>query len=166
MSISKKRLTIRSIFWLLSIAIMLTIFCFSAQPGEVSKQISADIIETPIDSFVPEYHQMNEDRQKELVDSLQIYVRKGAHIGAYALLGFCIGCATLTHLWSHWARCAFSSLLSVAYAVSDEIHQHYVPNRSGNLDDVIIDTIGAAIGIFIALGIIALICRKHIRRQN
>ena len=37
--------------------------------------------------------------------------------------------------------------LTVIYAVSDEIHQAFVPGRSAQLSDVCIDACGAAIGL-------------------
>ena len=33
--------------------------------------------------------------------------------------------------------------LSVAYGVSDEIHQSFVPSRMGSVDDVVFDALGA-----------------------
>lgn len=40
-------------------------------------------------------------------------------------------------------------LLTIVYAISDEIHQTYVPTREGRLRDVGFDTIGALIALFI-----------------
>ena len=38
-------------------------------------------------------------------------------------------------------------ILYIIYAISDEIHQSFVPGRGPQLLDVIIDTSGASIGI-------------------
>jgi len=38
-------------------------------------------------------------------------------------------------------------LLSVLYAVSDEWHQSYVPGRSATIQDVLVDTAGACLGL-------------------
>jgi VanZ family protein len=38
-------------------------------------------------------------------------------------------------------------LLGVAYAASDEIHQHFVAGRHGSPVDIAIDTVGLVIGI-------------------
>ena len=38
-------------------------------------------------------------------------------------------------------------LLGVAYAVSDEVHQHFVPGRRGTPLDVLIDSLGVGLGI-------------------
>jgi VanZ family protein len=37
--------------------------------------------------------------------------------------------------------------LAVLYAATDEIHQTFVPGRSGRLTDVLIDAAGAAVGV-------------------
>jgi VanZ family protein len=39
-------------------------------------------------------------------------------------------------------------LLCVLYAISDEIHQMFVPNRYADYADVLSDAVGAAIGLF------------------
>ena len=44
--------------------------------------------------------------------------------------------------------------LTVVYGMTDEFHQSFVPNRTGRLDDLMVDAIGAAIGL--ALGYVAL----------
>ena len=37
----------------------------------------------------------------------------------------------------------------VAYAISDEVHQHFVPGRVGAPLDVVIDSAGVAIGVLL-----------------
>lgn len=44
-----------------------------------------------------------------------------------------------------------STGVGVMYAISDEIHQLMVDGRSGNVRDVIIDSIGILIGIMVFL---------------
>jgi len=48
--------------------------------------------------------------------------------------------------------------LTVVYGMTDEFHQSFVPNRTGRLDDLMVDAIGAAIGLtlgYVALRILA-----------
>ena len=42
-----------------------------------------------------------------------------------------------------------SILGSFIYACSDEVHQLLVPGRSGQICDVLLDTIGACIGVLL-----------------
>ena len=51
----------------------------------------------------------------------------------------------------------FSGLLGVIYAISDEIHQLFIPGRGGRVQDVCIDSIGVFLGIFILSFIIKII---------
>ncbi|MBB1503242.1 VanZ family protein, partial [Candidatus Saccharibacteria bacterium] len=52
-----------------------------------------------------------------------------------------------------------SILLSFLYACTDEIHQIFVPGRSAQFRDVLIDTLGASFGTLIAYLIIKLITK-------
>ena len=45
----------------------------------------------------------------------------------------------------------YTCIFCIIYAIFDEIHQIYVPGRTGKLIDVIIDTLGACMGITIIL---------------
>ena len=68
-----------------------------------------------------------------------LVLRKIAHAAEYAVLGALLLRAT--------GRVGLALALGVAYAVSDEIHQAFVPGREGAPLDVVIDTIGVACGV-------------------
>ena len=42
-------------------------------------------------------------------------------------------------------------LICVLYAISDEVHQLFVPDRGGEVKDIIIDSVGATVGIGVYL---------------
>ena len=68
-----------------------------------------------------------------------LVLRKLAHAVEFAILG-----ALLVRAFRHaWAAIA----LGAAYAASDELHQHFVPGRQAALTDVVIDSIGVAVGV-------------------
>ncbi len=46
-----------------------------------------------------------------------------------------------------WGRAAAAILLAVAYGVSDEFHQSFVPGRTPDVFDVAADGVGAAIAV-------------------
>jgi VanZ family protein len=70
-------------------------------------------------------------------------LRKGAHLAEYAILG--------ALLLRALGRVAPAFLLGVAYAVTDEIHQHFVRGRHASPFDVAFDAAGVALGLLIAV---------------
>ncbi|OUS69962.1 hypothetical protein B1748_29975 [Paenibacillus sp. MY03] len=79
-------------------------------------------------------------------------VRKLAHGLIYLVLGMLV-LGTLTKLGVRGGRgVAITLLVCVLFAVSDELHQLFVSGRSGQASDVIIDSIGASIGILLFKG--------------
>ena len=70
-----------------------------------------------------------------------LVLRKLAHAGGVALLG-----ALLVRALGD-SRAAIAA--GVAYAASDELHQHFVPGRVGSPLDVAIDAVGVALGVLV-----------------
>jgi VanZ family protein len=70
-----------------------------------------------------------------------VVLRKLAHVAEYAVLGALLARA-LPDFAALWA--------GIAYAVADEVHQHFVPGRHGALLDVAIDASGVLAGILLA----------------
>ncbi len=76
--------------------------------------------------------------------SLHSMIRKSIHFFVYAML------SVLVYL-AYQGRRAVLFTLSVCllYAISDEIHQLFIPGRSGEIRDVLIDFSGAIFGIIL-----------------
>jgi VanZ family protein len=68
-----------------------------------------------------------------------LVLRKLAHAAEFALLGLLLARAL--------GRDRIAFALGVAYAVSDELHQHFVPGRVGAPLDVVIDAVGVGLGV-------------------
>ena len=68
-----------------------------------------------------------------------LVLRKIAHAGEFAVLGALLVRAVRLELPA--------LALGVAYAVSDELHQHFVPGRRGAPLDVLIDSVGVTLGV-------------------
>jgi VanZ family protein len=68
-----------------------------------------------------------------------LVLRKIGHAAEFALLGALLARALRSD--------ALAFAFGVAYAVSDEIHQHFVPGRVGAWYDVLIDSVGVLLGI-------------------
>ncbi len=63
-------------------------------------------------------------------------------------------------------RLATSCAVCLLYAASDEIHQLFVPGRSGEVRDVMIDFSGAVLGIALSMLVFLLICRIKKKRTE
>jgi VanZ family protein len=74
-------------------------------------------------------------------------LRKCAHVTEYAILGLLLLRAVGQQLPA--------LLLGIAYAASDELHQHFVAGRHGSPVDVVIDALGLAIGILLMRRVVA-----------
>lgn len=71
---------------------------------------------------------------------------KSLHVGFYASLTFLNAFALrMTTNYSKRDQLLIAALISVAYGISDEIHQTYVPTRTGKFQDIGIDFIGISI---------------------
>lgn len=82
-------------------------------------------------------------------DLLTFLVRKAAHISAYFILGILIF-NLLKEYDLAIKKMIFASIaMAMLYACTDEIHQIFVPGRSGEVRDVLIDTAGAAAGVVV-----------------
>jgi VanZ family protein len=75
------------------------------------------------------------------LDGWDLVLRKIAHAGEFAVLGALLLRAT--------GRLGLALVLGVLYAVSDEVHQEFVPSRMGSPLDVAIDAVGVAFGVLL-----------------
>lgn len=127
----------RIIISLILIAIwMIVIFLMSSEIASTSSARSDEIVRTiqSIGVSTP-------------AEILTFLVRKAAHICAYFILGILI--FNLLKEYGLGAKKMILASIAIAmlYACTDEIHQMFVPGRSGEARDVLIDTAGAAAGV-------------------
>ena len=92
---------------------------------------------------------MSADSTEEFFGDLNYVVRKLAHLFEYAVLVFLWLRALLKDGKDFENRLRWGFLLSVVYAVTDEVHQSFVPNRLGTWTDVVYDAVGATIAAFV-----------------
>ncbi|MEG1411032.1 MAG: VanZ family protein [Terrisporobacter sp.] len=139
------------------------IFSMSSQNSTTSKNTSGGTIRAVL-SIVPQFENQPEEVQDEVVDNLQYIARKSAHFLGYMMLGILVMSLLLQYdNLQHKALKSF--IICVLYAISDEIHQLFVPGRAGQVKDVMIDSSGAILGIFIVL-IIYIMRREPWKTDN
>lgn len=142
---------------------MCMIFAFSAQESEESGEVSGALSQQIVSSVGKFFHiNLDDEELLRIAEAIEAPLRKAAHMAEYAVL------SVLIYIWiGKWqAAVAFAAL----YAVSDEVHQLFVPGRAGRFSDVIIDSMGALLGVFIFMGvkkcIISLRNRRRYREQK
>lgn len=149
--------------------VMTIIFYFSSQTAEVSDSTSGGFIEVFAKWFFSGFADKTPEEQQLIIDSLQGIVRTLAHFSIY----FCLGLTASNLLFSFKIRTKPNLLISPAfcllYAISDEIHQYFVPGRAFQISDLIVDTLGAVAGVFgfmLLLLIIKKIAKKISSRKE
>ena len=94
----------------------------------------------------------------------QLTIRKTGHLTEYAVLALLLWRALRKPIsgdsrpWS-WPQARRAFLVAACYAASDEVHQAFVPSRDAAVADVLLDTLGAALG----LGLIWIVGRSRKR---
>lgn len=140
---------------------------FSASSDSESSDHSSRII-GPIARWL--YPQIS---QSEL-DTIVHGVRKAAHVTEYAILAALLSRALRRHRRSRSSSpsCAPDPAaalqawgLAALYAVSDEVHQLFVPTRTGQWQDVVIDSSGALLGLVVLAGL-RLVLRRCQRAES
>lgn len=134
--------------------IFYSIFQFSAQNGETSSGLSKKVVSKVINVF-PYTKDLSTTTKTKIIEKSQPIVRKLAHFSIYTLVGILIMAFISTYDVVLLKKFIISLAVGLVYAVSDEIHQFYVPGRSPRLLDVCIDTSGVFLGIIIVLVIIS-----------
>lgn len=151
----------RKMFAAASLLWMIVIFSFSAKVAEDSEEMSRSVGMLIGKTFIKEYKDWTGEKQAAFAAKIDYPVRKAAHASEYALLGILLTGAVLD-IRKPWRRRLLACfLIGAAYAASDEFHQLFVPGRSGQIMDVVIDSVGVAAGLILAcLAIKASQCRK------
>ena len=149
-------LTTITILW------MVFIFIMSAKNATQSSSISGGFTYNILNTFFEQFRSIDKTTQNGIVEGLQFIVRKSAHFLAYAILGgLCFENLSILDKLSKKKTFFIALLISVLYAISDEIHQYFVPGRACQFRDVMIDSYGALTGI-----IVVIIFSKIIQKLN
>ncbi len=137
------------ISFLVVLAVMVMIYCFSAESGERSSRTSGVFTRAVIDLLYPDYRTYSSAEQKAIRLRVSLAVRKTAHFVEFSMLG----CALMRFFICLGRKrplrrpALYSLLIGVLYACSDELHQHFVSGRGSSIRDVAIDALGVLCGL-------------------
>ena len=144
---------------ILCIIWMLVIFWFSAQVADDSQEMS-DFFVHLLDAVFS----LDIMRNEIIRDMTSFLVRKAAHMSEYAVLAILFGLTIREYKKEPWLLPALAA--TAAYAATDEFHQLFVPGRSGQLKDVLIDTAGVALGLVLLALILYLKRRRKMKETE
>jgi len=131
---------------ILIVICMISIFKLSSDNKELSTNKSDGVIITMSEFFLGRH--LNSLEKEMYIEKYVKLVRKSAHFFIYSILGLLVISLALEYSLDY-KTIIISIIFCLLYAVSDEIHQLYVPGRSGEVRDVFIDTIGSFFGIIL-----------------
>ncbi|MCJ8007562.1 VanZ family protein [Lederbergia wuyishanensis] len=131
--------------WLIAAIVWcIAIFIATASPSSTGSNTQSILVKF--------FHFTKEDAQM-----WNLVFRKCVHLSAFGLL------AILFYNGLQKNRFWFAWLLTTLYAATDELHQVFIPERTGALLDVGIDSIGALIAL---IGVILLRKKGRDRRHE
>ena len=132
---------------ILVISWMIIVFYFSSQEGEKSGDTSRRVTETIIQAI----SNKNLEENEKLIENTDKVIRKLAHYTIYTIGGLLIINYADTTEKSKKEKVLGSIMFGTVFAVTDEMHQFFVSERSARIFDVGIDALGVITGVIIYL---------------
>lgn len=165
---NNKKNIIRLLLWAAVAAWMAVIFYLSSQSAEQSSQTSGGLIRYVAELLIRDFHTLHESEQESIISAFQFSVRTAGHIFEYMVLGMLCTLALFQYKLTAKKRLLISAFICLLYAVSDEVHQLFVPRRSCQLTDVCFDFLGSVLGAIIISRLAAVIkrCKKASGSKN
>ena len=142
------------ISWSLLIGWMLLIFFMSNQPADISNKQS--------DLAINLFSIIGIDLNNHLGEIASFVVRKAAHFTEYFIL-YCFSIAVCKHYVDIKKARIYCLFIVLGYAISDEIHQYFIPGREMAIRDVAIDFSGGVLGFIVNIVIYKI---KFNKRNN
>ncbi len=136
------------LLWLPAAAWYGVIFLFSHQPATVSGGLSDGLLYGLLEALSAVFREQTEAGRLAIVSFLSFFERKAAHMFLYFVLTglLCLALRRLPPRRRAWAALG----LCAALAALDEFHQTWIPGRSGQPRDVLIDVLGGAVFLLLA----------------
>lgn len=129
---------------------MLVIFSFSNQNGvkstSTSNVVTSAIVNVTTNVTNKEY---TRTEVKKKIEDSTFYIRKAAHFTEYLILGILVLNFLSTYGKINKKMFIIALICCYLYAVSDEVHQIFIPGRTAKVLDTLIDGSGSLIGLII-----------------
>lgn len=133
------------------------IWSFSSHPAEVSAKESKSITGIIYDKFAVHIEKFSDMGKDVFVSNTDSFIRKCAHFTLFFIFALIISMYVDCFNMDKVVFLLAVFLTGVIFAVSDEIHQLFVPGRGCQMRDVLIDSNGVLAG-----GIIFAIVKRSV----
>lgn len=133
-----------------SLFCFMVIYLFSNQDGSQSHELSNGVLDK-----IAEGMQLVFGKALNNIDT-DYWIRKLAHFGIYFILGIFLTIFAMSFSGSFRIKLLSIILVGGLYAITDEIHQKFIPGRTASAKDVLIDSIGVLAGALITFAVIRL----------
>lgn len=142
---NKNRKIYKGISITLVIIWLLIVYFLSAEPSSVSSNTSGKFVNIILKII---YGTSNVNQVR--IDIITFIIRKLAHFTLYTLGGILIFNLVMCYnINSNRKKVMCAWFVGTIFAGLDEFHQYFVPGRSAELRDVLIDSLGICVGIIL-----------------
>ncbi len=155
-----KKNILRGILITLLIGTFFTIFGFSNQNGEESGGLSKRITQT-VTKNIKSVQNLDKEQRENVLQRIESIIRKIAHFSIYTVVGLLLMGLMSTYSLKENDRISVSLIIGVIYASTDEIHQAFIPARTAQITDVIIDSMGVLLGTLCILLLTKLLQKQY-----
>lgn len=139
------------------VIMMIGIFIVSSDLG--SADHTRPVLASIVRRFLP---WLASRMDSHMIDITDFIIRKIAHVTEYAVLSLLVSRSLDVTHQSHITQRIICVGVTSLYALSDEVHQSFVPSRGATYIDVLWDTLGATLGTTL----LSLVQRSRHRKQS
>ena len=124
------------------------IWCNSAENGSETVETSNGVTQIVAEIVVPGYGGLPQEEKAAVIEKISPPVRSLAHAFEFFVLALLVGALVYTFAFKSVFLKQISITLTacVLCACADEIHQYFVPGRTADILDILVDVAGALVG--------------------
>ena len=155
----------KKILFILNIILLISwmgvIFSFSNESGVSSSSKSSRVLIKTVEIF--KHEKLTSKQKEKLVKKYGNLIRKLAHMFIYFILAI-LSYLLLFQLYGlKPVTIIYTIIFCFIYAIADEIHQSFIPNRTPSIIDILIDTCGSI--LFLLIPTISIVKRKIVTNK-
>ena len=143
-----KKIVLRIVLCVLIALWLGFIWCNSAEDGSETVETSNGVTQIVAEIVVPGYGGLPQEEKAAVIEKISPPVRSLAHAFEFFVLALLVGALVYTFAFKSVFLKQISITLTacVLCACADEIHQYFVPGRTADILDILVDVAGALVG--------------------